>query len=205
MTRRVSHDYRSLPSGRLLCDVLATTQYVPARRERSRELWIVEKGFREGCAAAGPFREQDILRALRLANTAVPDGCAKVAWQSGIALLEPTALPDHPNNWTPLGSRVLPPSISRYQAKDIDEEPGEACCSPPHDVPIVDWSCSEASSGQWLTYVHDRGFESEAESSRVGELKRLWNAHPEGSLVIAPAGVRWDAFFVIDVAAPDVR
>lgn len=191
----------ALPAGRLLYRPCDEARNVVVRHDRSGELWIVEDGWSSDSAAAGPFHPSDVLRALRLANTNVPDGCERVAWQSGIALFERTELPSHPNDWSRLEPAWLTPSVTRYSASDANPDHDETCCAPARDTPRIDWRKSANGAGAELVTLIGE-LHPDLVLSHHGSLRREWNAHPAGSLVFAPRPELSAAFLVVDLPAP---
>src|SRR5436309_2889844 len=119
-----------VPTGRLLYRPSDDTHYVVVQQDRTGELRIVEGGWSFDSAAAGPFHPDDVLRAWRLANTSVPDGCELGPWQPGIALFTRAKLPGHPNDWSRLEAAWLSPSVTRYSESDIRQVINEICCAP---------------------------------------------------------------------------
>src|SRR5262245_57607309 len=120
----------ALPTGRLLYRASdpEVTRFVVVQHDRTGELRIVEDGWSPGSDAAGPFEPGDVLRAFRLANTSVPNGCELGPWEPGITLFRREKLPGHPDDWSRLDPAWLPPSVTRYGESDVDHVVNETCC-----------------------------------------------------------------------------
>jgi hypothetical protein len=170
---------RDVPSGRLLYRTLDRARYV-AVTSRTSGLWIVEEGWTAESRAAGPFRPNDALRAVRLANVAVPEGCELGPWQEGIGLFVREPLPGHPNDWSRVDAAWLPPSVSRYAGTDMERVINESCCARPSDPPRIDWhaqSTDEERAARELVAIRCPDLDLGA----FGLLARAWNIHPSGS------------------------
>ena len=215
MTNDIFLEHVSLPAGRLLCVPGEAFRYVVVRRAFNDEVWIAPDRWSNASDAAGPFRPEDALRALRLACTSIPEGCERGPWTTGLAQFAPTRLPGHASDWSSIDPAHLPPSLSRYHVVDIDGGGGGACCSPSRQPPRVEWrhpppgvlgDARDAGDGR------DNG-ESEAlltlageqhpdlRPTLVGYLVDAWNAHPEGSAVLADRHDLSRGFVVVDRAA----
>jgi hypothetical protein len=162
----------SVVRGRILYRDVDTQPFIVLRHDRSGRFFLVEDGWTDESACAGPFEPNDVLRAWRIANVRVPDGCERGPWQWGIALFDPAPLPDRADAWSRFDAAWLPPSVSTYSDSDMDAVVNEVCCAPPHDAPHVD---------------------------RIGVLRRAWNAHPVGSPVFERSDAR---FVVVDLPPP---
>lgn len=133
--------------------------------------WIVEDGWTRKSLAAGPFRAADTLRALRLANTFVPEGCERGPWRPGLHLFEVQELAA--GDWTRAEEAWLEPSQTEYAPHDFSECTNERCCSPALTFPRV-------------------------EGKGEGRLVRAWNAHPAGSLIESASESLERGFVVVD-------
>lgn len=191
--------FAQVPEGRLLYAPSDVASCVVVRNDRSRELWIVEEGWTARSEAAGPFDPRDALRALRLANTCVPEGCRLGPWRGGISLFNRSRLPGHAGEWTIVDLATLPPSISRYEAGDMGRVANEGCCAAPRDLPRVSWVVggerSEGSAPEELV----RARCPEVPWSRVGILARPWNVHPVGSPIVSVDEELGGAFVIVDL------
>jgi len=188
-----------LPTGRFLYRPSDDdARYVVVQHDRTRELWIVEAAWSFHSTAAGPFHPDDVLRAFRLANTFVPEGCELVPWQPGMTLFTRTKLPGHPNDWSHLEPAWLSPSVTRYSESDICHVNHETCCAPSRDAPRVDWSTHAAAHTTELSALV-RARESTFVVSHMGTLQRPWNVHPAGSPVYACNQDFSGVFVVVDL------
>jgi hypothetical protein len=175
----------SIPTGRLLYARADEAPFILVRHDRSGAFFLTEDGWDERSRAAGPFDPNDVLRALRLANVRVPDGCERGPWSWGVDLFPRAVLPHPPPEYSRFDPSWAPPSASAYSSEDVDGVVNERCCAPPRDEPRVRWILTSALP--------------------TGLLDREWNAHPRGSLVLAQARSQ-DAFVVIDLPpAPSSR
>ncbi|WP_437734509.1 hypothetical protein [Sorangium sp. So ce1335] len=187
-----------LPAGRLLYKPSDELRYVVVHRGRAGEFWLVEDGWTAESIAAGPFRPEDILRAFRLANTLVPEGCELGPWQTGIGLFKPAKLPSHPGDWSRVEAAWLAPSVSRYSDSDIRKPINEICCAPPQDPPRVEWKAADTpETHEPPDLVYELCQESRLKE--VGTLRRPWNAHPPGSPLLAESKELNGIFVVIDL------
>ena len=186
----------SLPRGRLLYREPDTITYVVVQHIRTREHWIVEDGWSDDSKAAGPFSPDDLLRAVRLANTSVPDGCELGPWQPGIRLFEPTRLPGHSNDWTRVETAWLSRTVALYSESDTTQVSNERCCEAPTDIPRVRVEPSLSTTDlDDLVRTRAHG----AQLRYIGVLRRPWNAHPEGSPVYGRSTDLDEAFAVVDL------
>lgn len=187
------------PRGRLLYRPSDDARYIVVRHDRTGALWLIEDGWTAQSRAAGPFHPNDVLRALRLASTLVPDGCELGPWQPGICLFPPATLP-RPHEWSRFDSTWLPPSVSRYSAADVSGAVHETCCSPPLDEPRVAWGAAPpgAAPEELLALARER--HPDLAPTRTGTLHRAWNAHPAGSPVLARTETLEGPFLVVDLA-----
>jgi hypothetical protein len=187
-----------LPRGRLLYRERADAPYVIVVAAGIGGYWIVEDGWSRQSKCAGPFLPDEALRALRLANTFVPDGCELGPWQSGLALFRSTELPVHPNELSRLAPARLPPGTAFYRGADLDAVVNERCCSPSAERPMVR-PCETLAFAVSEIEALVRAQQDVHELRFVGLLRREWNAHPEGSPVcVVAAGLDGD-FAVVDL------
>jgi hypothetical protein len=185
-----------LPIGRLLYREADTMTHVVVQHVRSREHWIVEEGWSGESEAAGPFSPDDLLRAVRLANTSVPDGCELGPWQSGIRLFGPTRLPGHSNDWTRVETAWLSRTVTLYSESDITQVTNETCCEAPKDIPRVRVEPSLPTADlDALVRTRAPGLQLRC----MGVLRCPWNAHPEGSPVYSRSIDLDQAFAAIDL------
>jgi len=191
--------FTPIPRGRLVYRIADSEPFFVLCDDRSKRLFIVEDPWEVGSACAGPFDPNDALRAWRIANVRVPEGCERGPWQWGIRLFETGPLPDRLDAWTRFDPSWLAPSVSRYCAKDFDEVVNEACCAPPQDAPRVAWGTSVAAyeEVELRALAASRGVESR-QLARLGQLERDWNAHPAGSAVFAGTGAS-DGLVIVDL------
>lgn len=188
-----------LPAGRLLYKPTESVRYLLVSRGRPGELWLVEDGWTAESDAAGPFHPEDALRAFRLANTMVPEGCELGPWQPGIALFARSKLPSHPGGWARMDATWLPPSVSRYSSSDMNEVVHETCCTPAGDRPRIRWSVGDTTVDPDLIGDLVRARYPELRLNRGGTLSRAWNIHPEASPVLAEDEDMKGAFVVVDL------
>lgn len=188
--------FQRLPAGRLLYRLADELHYVVVRHGRAPGVWLVVDGWTAESEAAGPFHPHDILRALRLASTFIPQGCELGPWQRGLGLFERSKLPFHPSEWSRVEPSWLDPSVSRYSEQDIDCVVNETCCAPARDMPRVDWRAVAANGAEVRALVRARC--PDLDLAHVGALHRAWNAHPAGSLLLAESELLSGAFIVVD-------
>lgn len=198
MGKNRQHQWCKLPSGRLLYEQSKERLFVVISRNHE-EYWLVQDGWAIGDEAAGPFRSYDILRAYRLANTLVPDGCELGPWQYGIALFSLGSLPGKNNDWSHCEPNWLTPSVSLYSAADILDVPSEGCCVVPTDKPRVNWLPADAVTkvDSLIELVRSRypGLVLPA----MATLIRSWNVHPIGSPLFAESKLFGGTFVVVDL------
>ncbi len=200
MTRTQRKPWCVLPAGRLLSQPAEDEgRFVVVESRRRAEYWIVSAGWRTGSIAAGPFRPCDVLRAHRLANTLVPDGCELGPWQHGLSLFQPSALPGQADDWARVDPSWLPPSVSQYTAADVREVPARACCAPPADRPRLDWLAASELGGFERGEALIEALYPEHKSTAIATLSRSWNVHPPGSPLFAAHKSLDGEFFVIDL------
>lgn len=189
-------DLQAPPSGRLLYKLADGPRYVVVQSGKAG-LWIVEDGWTSASRATGPFRATEVLRAVRLANTVVPQGCELGPWQDGIGMFERATLPGQSSDWSVVELGWLEPSLSRYSGADVDKVVNETCCAPPTDPPRVDWAPEPdvEADARAMVASRDPGFRPAV----VGVLAREWNAHPCGSPLLAEREDLVGAFAIVDV------
>ncbi len=201
--------FAPLPQGRLLYWPSSATSYVLVRRHATGELYITHRGWRRGSESAGPFLEREALRAVRLANTAVPEGCQLHTWSRGITLFDRGPLPGAAADWALYDLSLLPPSITAYTAEDANGVVEDRCCAPPRDPPKVEWA--EALRDGVAKLLAERGVRhvwgdlppnppsEPLPGEHVGRLREPWNVHPKGSWVVAEGASFERSFLVIDL------
>lgn len=193
---------QSLPRGQFLHRDAEFVQYALYGRRDDPRLWITMTGLGATKRAAGPFEPHDAVRALRLANLSIPNGCELGPWQDGLGFFQVGPLPGPAHEWIPVQPARLEPSVTPYQGEDIVGEAKRTCCAPPTAPPKVHWS--EKSGGDpvpdelalALQAIYAR--HPALRNARIGSLLRTWNAHPKGSLVWAETGALERGFFVAD-------
>jgi hypothetical protein len=185
--------------GRILYKEAGHQPFVVLRHDRSGLFFLAEDSWTERSACAGPFEPGDVLRAWRLANVRVPEGCERGPWQWGIEMLQPTPLPHAPDAWSRFEAAWLSPSVSSYSRADIDGVVNETCCAPPHDEPRVSWGKAPASVdlGELRRLAMSQCPDA-ADLGHAGLLERSWNAHPAGSLVLGRSAGS-SVFVVVDL------
>jgi hypothetical protein len=182
-----------LPRGRVLYRREDDAPFVILRHERSGAFHLSREGWTSTTLAAGPFEAKDVLRAWRLANVRIPEGCERGPWQWGSGFFALGTLPFAESEWAIFDPAWATPSVSHYETTDIDEVVNETCCAPPHDEPRVDWSASPMSDEELLALVGG------PRDDVVGVLEREWNVHPKGSVVVASRAKLADRFAVVDL------
>lgn len=86
------HHLARVPRGRVRYRPLDDGRYVVVQAAAIDGYWVVEDGWSVHSVCAGPFVPEEVLRALRLSNTSVPNGCELGPRQSGLELF-PTLCP----------------------------------------------------------------------------------------------------------------
>jgi hypothetical protein len=188
--------FQSLPVGRLLYRPLDESPFVAVSRAGQEAFWVVEDAWTSEHRAAGPFRSRDALRALRLANTMVPEGCELMPWQPGIGLFRCHPLPGHANDWSRVEPAWLEASVSSYTEDSISTVINESCCAPARDQPRIDWTIDDTLKAEARRLALAQF--PDMDVSQVGVLKRLWNMHPAGSPVVAGTRELLGEFVIID-------
>lgn len=187
-----------LPHGRLRYRWRGDPQFVIVVAARLGGHWIVEDGWSKQSRCAGPFLPNEALRALRLSNTYVPNGCELGPWQLGLELFSTGELPAHPQDWSRFAPAWLPPGVSFYRSEDLDVVVNESCCAPPTERPtLIRGEAPGYASNELEALVRGRS-EGTALEPR-GVLGREWNAHPTGSPVWAAAEGLERGFAVVDL------
>lgn len=202
MARASKPPVQSLPVGRILYRPIDEFPYVVVRRAGEKELWVVADAWTGAHLVAGPFRPRDALRAFRLANTMVPEGCELMPWQSGMGLFRLSPLPGHANDWSRVEPTWLEPSVSSYSEDAISIVINESCCAPARDQPCIEWTIDDLllpgiskTEAQRLVLAQFPA----VNVSQVGLLKKLWNVHPAGSPVVAGTRELTGEFVMIDL------
>lgn len=188
-----------LPAGRLLYRPAEEARHVVVNRGRPDELWVVEDGWTEDSRAAGPFRPEDILRALRLANTSVPEGCERGPWQAGIGLFRRAVLPAPAGDWSRVDAAWLLPSVSRYSGSEGDKLVNETCCAPSAERPRIHWDDAKVAVVRSDTIALVRARCEGLRPRHSGTLSKAWNAHPAGSIVLAESTELSEGFAIVDL------
>lgn len=198
----------SLPQGRFLYRFADEPRYGLYRYEDDPRLWITALGAYDRSRSAGPFEPHEAVRALRLANLEIPDGCELGPWQTGLGFFPRVALPEDWYEWTEVHPSRLEPSVTRYGRDDITGETLRICCAPPTYPPKVLWTDKKTKKAppsvfapERLMGISERVFarHPELRTARVGALKKAWNGHPEHSLLWAPTGALEGDFYIADV------
>lgn len=212
MNRRSTHSLTSqrLPRGQILHRELDYTLYGLFGRQDDPRLWITGLDLEAPQIAAGPFEPHDAVRALRLANLSVPDGCELGPWQHGLGLFDVAPLPGHPHEWHPVEPSWLEPSVTAYEEGDITGSPERICCAPPTTPPPVLWDDEDTEESDWeappdlLDFALNPIFAAHPHlrHARVGSLEAAWNGHPDCCMVWAPAGGVGGAIVVADFDFP---
>jgi hypothetical protein len=203
---------QTLPRGRFLYRVPDLPMFELLGRRDDPRLWITMFEQLDTARAAGPFEPHEAVRALRLANLSIPEGCELGPWQDGLGFFAVAPLPGATADWEPVEPAWLEPSVTRYGPEDIadDEEP-RACCAPPTAPPALVWDDEDDEDMGWesppdlldfaLRPIHARY--PDLVTARLGLLVSAWNGHPENSLVWAPTGSLDGGFFVADFEFPE--
>jgi hypothetical protein len=190
------------PAGRILCAQADHQPFVVLRHDRLGLFCIAQDGWDDRATVAGPFAPGDVLRAWRVANLRIPEGCERVSWQWGIGLLRMRPLPYPASEWSRFDPSWLSPSVSVYSSPDVDEVVTETCCVPPHDKPRVAWDTApplfDVDELRGLAALHSPG----ATNDTVGLLERDWNGHPVGSVVFTADVHSCTDLVVVDLPPP---
>ena len=191
-----------LPSGRFLYAEAERQLYDVYRSNTAIGLWISTREYPSSERAAGPFDPNDALRALRLANLSIPDGCELGPWQTGLGFFELRSMPGSFAMWSKVDPQSLPPSITRYEYAHVTGE-ARGCCAPPTSAPKVQWEERQKGVLAGTSEENLEGILTRAPvlaRSLRGLLKHAWNGHPQASLLFA-SGKRFDGgFYVVDLA-----
>jgi hypothetical protein len=188
----------TLPEGRLLYRPLDAARYVVVVAAGIAGHWIVEAGWTKCSRCAGPFSASDALRALRLSNTLVPEGCELGPWQTGLALFPNGELPAHPNQWSCCPAAWLPPTMTLYRATSHEGFLNEKCCAPPTQFPkLRPLGVSDVEASELEHRVSSPEYGTEL--GLLGLLAREWNVHPAGSPVYGATANLAHEFLVIDL------
>jgi hypothetical protein len=207
------HDVPSqlLPQGRFLHRVPELPRYDLYGRRDDPRLWISAFELSEPSRAAGPFEPHEAVRALRLANLSIPDGCELGPWQDGLGFFEVGRLPGRASEWEPIEPAWLEPSVTRYAAEDITGETVRVCCAPPKSPPDVIWDDEDVEDLEWESPPELLDFALKPiyarypilRTARRGLLANAWNGHPELSLIWAPTGSLEGGFYIADFEFPE--
>lgn len=188
-----------LPTGRFVCRPADEDRFDAVGHPLDPRFWIRERDV-AAAQSVGPLEPEDVLRALRLVNLEVPYGCDIMPWEDGRHLFTTSLLPDDRLSFFVVDPKRLAPSLSPYEASDIDEQTVDSCCAPSKKRPKVRLDYRRGSSDridQAFAAVVER--RPELERAQLGVLRRGWNGHPAESLVIAPTGRLESGFFVADI------
>jgi hypothetical protein len=136
---------------------------------------------------SGPYDEDSILRAVRVACTPTIDGCEKGPHQLGVATFDDLRQMLRGPKWQELAPAELPASLTHYDSSAL--APVSGCCTTDDTVPAVDWG------------VLVEGDPSRARDAVgfVGRLATSWNAHPSGSIVKADHKTLSGGFSIVDL------
>lgn len=134
----------------------------------------------------GPFADQSILRAVRIACTPTIDGCECGPAKLGVKDLLPRRPLEKGPRWLPVHEDKLPPSVTRYDLESL--KPVSGCRTTFATLPKVRW---EAPSG-WEFYIEEL-------PKRGGLLTADWNAHPAGSLLFTQELALESGFTIVDI------
>lgn len=143
--------------------------------------WVAQEG-----SMIGPFGDAAILRASRVACTPTIDGCELGPYQLGIREMSPKVPLRRGPRWQEVSLAQLPPSLTRYDRERL--EPVSGCCTRFEAMPEVGWD----SVDDWPSRLDPL-------SGRSGRLRTSWNAHPEGSIIVAPTQTLAEALVIVDL------
>ncbi|MBS2034428.1 hypothetical protein JST97_05560 [bacterium] len=118
----------------------------------------------------GPFRDDQILRMLRIASCPCVDGCQLGPPGLGWYAVGRPRQSRKEHYWVMTCEDELPASWTRYEPEDL--QPVGCCCSNFDSWPIL-----RLGEPLWKLYTSQ-------EPALWGYLKQSWNAHPAGSLVL---------------------
>jgi len=212
MRRNTFQDLPSqrLPRGQFLHRALEYPRYELYGRRDDPRLWLTAFDLMLPDRAAGPIEPHEAVRALRLANLAIPEGCELGPWQDGLGFFETAPLPGHPQGWEPVDAAWLEPSVTPYRGEDITGQAQRLCCAPPTSPPDVLWDDEDEGDPTWHSPPDLLDFALRPinarypllQSARIGSLRGAWNGHPDLCLVWAPNGSLEGGFFVADFEFP---
>jgi len=118
----------------------------------------------------GPYPDETVLRAYRMARTGCIDGCELGPSQPGWREMGAPRPLQHNPRWSPVEDCELPPSLTAYDREGL--EPVAGCCT------VFDsWPQLRPGPPLWSDYV-------DQEPALWGFLEQAWNAHPAGSLLL---------------------
>lgn len=152
----------------------------------------VQRAFRDqwwlthGELVAGPFEDATILRASRVACTPTIDGCELGPHTLGIRSMSSTRTLRRGPRWQELGRAQLPASLTRYDRERLG--PVSGCCTSFEAMPEVAWGPID----DWPSPLAPQ-------PGRHGRLRASWNAHPAGSIVVAPGPTLAEALVIVDI------
>lgn len=192
-----------IPIGRLLYRAGDDNPFVVLQHNPTQQLYIGPEGWDSNSEVTRSLAPQDALRALRLANVNVPDGCELGPWQRGIGLFETMTLSFPVDEYVQIEAAWLLPALSQYSMALVNETEDVTCCAPPHHKPKIKWDVihSEYSLDELQEMAHAK-FGSK-DLTVAGELTDEWNAHPSGSIVIATPMRLTGDFIVVDLPPID--
>lgn len=180
-----------LPAGVLLYKPSTERRYRTLKRLRGGEHWIVGDGWSVGAPSIGPLIDAQLLRAVRVAESLVPQGCELGPWQDGFYLFDPTPLPGTVNEWEDFDLSWAPPSVTQYDASMMSLFANDACCGGTPRSPDIRWNGVDVGSAAEHSLPDAYRW--------TGALTREWNVHPAGSPVYSTARGTDDAFVVVDL------
>jgi hypothetical protein len=139
-----------------------------------------------GSSMAGPFNDDNVLRVVRIACTPTIDGCEKGPHQLGFSDFDELRPLRRGARWQAVRAAELPPSITRYDPRAL--EPIAGCCTTDDSTPMVSWTNPPEARAFLQEPMHLSGL-----------LTRPWNAHPQGSLVVASDKSLHEDFAIADL------
>jgi hypothetical protein len=133
--------------------------------------------------ALGPFDDGSILRAARVAVTPCIDGCELGPSQLGVRSLSCARRPlRRGRGWQEVAVSELPVGVTNYECSVV--EPVRGCCTTFAAMPKM----ASTDDDRWKAHL-------ERPAARGATLLATWNAHPEGSVIVAANG--FDAGFTV--------
>lgn len=211
--RRRFHDLPSqpLPRGRFLYREADYPRFALYGRRDDPRLWISAFDLEAPERSAGPFEPHEAVRARRIANLVVPNGCELGPWQDGLGMFAIAPLPGREAEWDEVELAWLEPSVTPYGLEDITGAAACACCAPPTYPPDVAWDDEDDGDEGWDAPADLLDFAFEPifarwpalRAARSGWTRAAWNGHPEACPVWAPSGALEGGFFVADFELPE--